>query len=72
MGSIKEKGGKNMPRGRTDFMIVDNVAHFWADNKEDMKTMLNMQMVSLALGGFKIKAHPVSDVKPAIFGGEQE
>ena len=61
-----------MPRGRTDFMIVDNVAPFWADNKEAMKTMLNMQMVSLALGGFKIKAHPVSDVKPAIFGGEQE
>ena len=61
-----------MPIGRTDFMIVDNVAHFLADNKEDLKTMLNMQMVSLALGGFKIKAHPVSDVKPAIFGGEQE
>ena len=61
-----------MPKGKTDFMIVDNVAHFWADNEEDMKTMLNMQMVSLALGGFKIKTHPVSDVKPAIFGGDDE
>ena len=61
-----------MPKGKTDFMIVDNTAHFWADNKEDMKTMLNMQLVSLALGGFKIKSHPISDVKPAIFGGEQE
>ena len=59
-----------MPIGRTDFMIIDKTAHFWADNKEDMKTMLNMQMVSLALGGFKIKSHPISDVKPAIFEEE--
>tara|TARA_R100000734_G_C3268689_1_gene65228 strand:+ start:345 stop:554 length:210 start_codon:yes stop_codon:yes gene_type:complete len=69
---MAKKGGMNMPKGRTDFMIVDNVAHFWADNKEDLKTMLNMQMVNLALGGFKIKCHDVSDVKPAIFGGEEE
>ena len=62
----------NGPTGQSDFIIVDNTAHFWADNKKDMKTMLNMQMVSLALGGFKIKAHPISDVKPAIFGGEEE
>ena len=61
-----------MPKGKTDFMIDNDTmtAHFWADNKEDMKTMLNMQLVSLALGGFKIKSHPISDVKPAIFGGE--
>ena len=59
-----------MPKGKTDFMIDNdtNTAHFWADNKEDLKTMLNMQLVSLALGGFKVKAHPVSDVKPDIFG----
>ena len=56
-----------MPKGRTDFMIVGKVAHFWADNKEDMKTMLNMQLVSLAIGGYQIEAHPISDVKPAIF-----
>ena len=46
-------------------------AHFWADNKEDLKTMLNMQMVSLALGGFKIKCYDVSDVKPEIFGDDE-
>lgn len=63
----QRKGGISMPKGRTDFMIIGKVAHFWADNKEDMKTMLNMQLVSLAIGGYKIMAHPVSDVKPAIF-----
>ena len=60
------------PKGRTDFMIKDNVAHFWADNKEDLKTMLNMQIINLALGGYEIMAHPVSDVKPAIFGDDVE
>jgi hypothetical protein len=60
-----------MPKGKTDFMIVDKTAYFWADNKEDMKTMLNMQLVSLAIGGFKIE-YTISDSKPAIFGGEQE
>ena len=55
--------------------MIDNetkTAHFWADNKEDMKTMLNMHMVNLAIGGYKIKAHTVSDVKPAIFGDDEE
>lgn len=52
--------------------MIDNdtmTAHFWADNKEDMKTMLNMQLVSLAIGGYKIE-HTISDVKPAIFEEE--
>jgi hypothetical protein len=61
-----------MPVGRTDFKIDNDTktAHFWADNKEDMKTMLKMQLVSLAIGGYRIEAHPVSDVKPAIFEEE--
>jgi hypothetical protein len=66
------KGGISMPKGRTDFIIIGKVAHFWADNKEDMKFMLNMQMVNLVLGGYKIESHPISDVKPAIFGDEEE
>ena len=57
------------PQGKSDFMIDNKTmtAHFWADNKEDMKTMLNMQLVSLAIGGYKIEAHPISDIKPSIF-----
>lgn len=58
-----------MPKGKTDFMIIDKTAHFWADNKEDMKTMLNMQLVSLAIGGYKIE-YTISDVKPSIFGDD--
>ena len=63
----------NPPQGNSDFMIDNETmtAHFWADNKEDLKTMLNMQMVSLALGGFKIKCYDVSDVKPEIFGDDE-
>tara|TARA_R100001082_G_scaffold83417_1_gene50154 strand:- start:2107 stop:2307 length:201 start_codon:yes stop_codon:yes gene_type:complete len=63
----------NPPQGKSDFMIDSETmtAHFWADNKEDLKTMLNMQMVSLALGGFKIKCYDVSDVKPEIFGDDE-
>ena len=68
---MAQKGGVNMqrPKGETEFMIdyETKTAHFWADNKEDMKTMLNMHMVNLAIGGYKIKAHTVSDVKPEIF-----
>jgi len=63
----------NPPQGKSDFMLDSNTmtAHFWADNKQDLKTMLNMQMVNLVVAGFKIEAHPVSDVKPEIFGDDE-
>ena len=63
----------NPPQGKSDFMLDSNTmtAHFWADNKQDLKTMLNMQMVHLVVAGFKIEAHPVSDVKPEIFGDDE-
>ena len=41
-------------------------AHFWADNPQDMMTMLMMQMADLTAGGFRIQ-QTVSDTKPAIF-----
>ena len=61
------------PTGKTDFMIDHETmtAHFWANNPQDMMTMLMMQMADLTAGGFRIQ-QTVSDTKPAIFGGEEE